>query len=93
MIKSIQSRQEQRVKCARMLNALSPDVLYTRFGISRVSQINGFDWVGLPVFSVTRPEGLSVSINSGKGLSPMMARAGAVAACSISVATAAGRDT
>jgi len=73
------SRQVEREKTARFLNSLGAEELWSKFGISRVSEISGFDVIGVPIWASTRPLATSVSINSGKGLNAMMARAGTVA--------------
>jgi thioglycine synthase len=73
------SRNSERERSARFLNSLEPEELWTMFGISRVAEISGFDIIGVPIWTSTRPSSLSVAINSGKGLNAMMARAGAVA--------------
>ena len=73
------SRQAERERSARFLNGLGADELWCKFGVSRVSEISGFDVIGIPVWASTRPLATSVSINSGKGLNTMMARAGTIA--------------
>jgi len=73
------SRTAERERTARWLNGLSPEELWSKFGISRVCEIGGFDHLGVPVWASTRPLASSISINSGKGLNTMMARAGTIA--------------
>lgn len=73
------SRLVERERSARFLNGLSTEELWCKFGVSRVCEISGFDVIGVPVWASTRPLATSVSINSGKGLNTMMARAGTVA--------------
>jgi len=73
------SRTKEREKSARMLNTLGSEVLWYQFGVSRISLISGFDLIGIPIYTATRPLASTISINSGKGLNHMMARAGAVA--------------
>lgn len=72
------SRPEARKQSADLLNSLSPDELY-KFQITRLSQITWFDVIGLPVWKATRPAAEVLSVNSGKGLDPYLARAGAIA--------------
>lgn len=72
------SRREGRSKSADILNSLSADDLY-KFQITRVSQITWFDTIGIPVWKTTRPAADVLSVNSGKGLDPLLARAGAIA--------------
>lgn len=43
-------------------------------GVSRVADITGLDHLGLPVFSVIRPNAKSLSVASGKGLTKAAAR-------------------
>jgi thioglycine synthase len=73
------SRSAERERSARFLNSLGAEELWAKFGISRVADISGFDVTGIPIWTSTRPLSLSISINSGKGVNAMMARAGAVA--------------
>jgi len=40
----------------------------TRFGITRISNITGLDFIGIPVYSVVRPCSLTLSVSAGKGL-------------------------
>jgi len=68
-----------REQTARFLNGRDAEELWSKFGISRVSEISGFDVIGVPVWVSTRPLATSVSINSGKGVNTMMARAGTIA--------------
>jgi ribosomal protein S12 methylthiotransferase accessory factor len=61
------TRLLDRKKGAEYINSLSRDELFERFGITRVGNITGFDTIGVPVYHVTRPAGLVLSQNSGKG--------------------------
>jgi YcaO-like protein with predicted kinase domain len=72
-------RQRLRKKTADYLNSLSLDELFARFKITRVSKIDGLDCIGVPVYSVCRPEAATVSVNAGKSLDARLARAGAIA--------------
>lgn len=47
-------------------------------GISRVAGITGLDRIGIPVFTAVRPNGRSLSVFQGKGLTPQAARVSAV---------------
>jgi YcaO-like protein with predicted kinase domain len=78
-MKKSASRLVERERTARFLNGLEADELWTKFGISRVCEISGFDVIGVPVWASTRPLANTVSINSGKGVNTMMARAGTIA--------------
>jgi YcaO-like protein with predicted kinase domain len=72
-------RQRLRLKTADYLNSLSLDELFSRYKITRVSRIDGLDCIGVPVYSVCRPEAATVSVNAGKSLDARLARAGAIA--------------
>jgi ribosomal protein S12 methylthiotransferase accessory factor len=61
------TRLLDRKKGAAYISSLSLDELFERFGITRVGNITGFDTIGVPVYHVTRPAGLVLSQNSGKG--------------------------
>lgn len=73
------SREFLRSTSAAHLNALSGDELFLLWGITRVSDLTGLDQIGLPVYSVCRPEGQTVSVNAGKALTKELARGGAIA--------------
>lgn len=47
-------------------------------GITRVADITGLDWVGLPVWTAIRPNAYCLSVSQGKGLTPLEAKLGAV---------------
>jgi ribosomal protein S12 methylthiotransferase accessory factor len=46
-----------------------------QLGITRVANVTGLDWIGIPVIMVTRPNSRSVSVSQGKGLTLDAARA------------------
>jgi YcaO-like protein with predicted kinase domain len=52
--------------------------LLPQFGITRVANITGLDRVGIPVWICIRPNGRSLSVSQGKGLTPELAQASAV---------------
>ncbi|AWB08145.1 hypothetical protein A6A40_24260 (plasmid) [Azospirillum humicireducens] len=61
--------------------SISPDETLERimphlkkFGITRVANITGLDSIGLPVFSVYRPNSRSLAVSQGKGLDLSAAR-------------------
>ncbi|MEO1103156.1 MAG: YcaO-like family protein, partial [Pseudomonadota bacterium] len=65
--------------------AVTPDETWQRispllpvFGISRVAGITGLDRIGIPVFTAVRPNGRSLSVFQGKGLTRQAARVSAV---------------
>jgi len=45
------------------------------FGITRVGNVTGLDWVGIPVVMVCRPNGRSLAVSQGKGLTLAAAKA------------------
>lgn len=73
------TRKELRESSSAYLNSISNDELFSRFGISRVSRIDGLDFIGLPVYSACRPAALRVSVSAGKSRDPLSARAGSIA--------------
>ena len=75
----METRKTLRRRTAEYLNSISLDDLFLRFKITRVSRIDGLDCIGVPVYSVCRPESVTVSVNAGKSLDGRMARAGAIA--------------
>jgi YcaO-like protein with predicted kinase domain len=52
--------------------------LLPQFGITRVANITGLDCIGIPVWICIRPNGRSLSVSQGKGLTPELAQASAV---------------
>jgi YcaO-like protein with predicted kinase domain len=64
--------------------AITPDetlARYERFGpalgITRLANITGLDYLGVPVFAAMRPNSRSLSVHQGKGLDEQSARASA----------------
>ncbi|HEV8327542.1 MAG TPA: YcaO-like family protein [Nitrospiraceae bacterium] len=49
-----------------------------RFGITRVANVTGLDWLGIPVVMVCRPNAKSLSVSQGKGLTLDAARASGI---------------
>ncbi len=41
---------------------------YNKIGLTRVADITGFDHIGIPVISTIRPNSLTLSVSSGKGV-------------------------
>ena len=72
-------RRRLRLQSADYLNSLTRDELFDRYKITRVARIDGLDSIGVPVYSVCRPEAATVSVNAGKSLDERLARAGAIA--------------
>jgi ribosomal protein S12 methylthiotransferase accessory factor len=48
-----------------------------RFGVTRVADVTGLDYLGVPVFMAMRPNARSLSVSQGKGLDGAAARASA----------------
>ncbi|WHZ29305.1 MAG: YcaO-like protein [Nitrospira sp.] len=49
--------------------------LTKKFGITRIANVTGLDWLGLPVVMVCRPNSRSLSVSQGKGLTLDAAKA------------------
>ncbi|HYO52705.1 YcaO-like family protein [Archangium sp.] len=49
--------------------------LMREMGITRIANLTGLDWIGLPVVAVCRPNARSLSVSQGKGLDLAAARA------------------
>jgi len=49
-----------------------------KFGITRVTDITRLDKIGIPVFVTVRPFGKILSVNSGKGATPLEAKISAI---------------
>lgn len=73
------SREFLRSSSAAHLNSLSSEELFSNWRITRVADLTGLDQIGIPVYSVCRPEGQIVSVNAGKALTRDLARGGAIA--------------
>lgn len=52
--------------------------LLASMGITRVANVTGLDWVGLPVVMVCRPNARSLAVSQGKGLTLDAARASGI---------------
>jgi YcaO-like protein with predicted kinase domain len=52
--------------------------LLPRFGITRVANITGLDRIGIPVWICIRPNGRSLSVSQGKGITSELAQVSAV---------------
>jgi YcaO-like protein with predicted kinase domain len=48
------------------------------FGITRVADVTGLDWIGIPVVMVCRPNARSLAVSQGKGLDLAAARASGI---------------
>lgn len=51
--------------------------LFDRFGITRLADVTWLDDIGIPVFQAIRPNGYTLSVAQGKGLSPELAKTSA----------------
>lgn len=47
-------------------------------GITRLADVTGLDWVGLPVYQAIRPRSRNLSVSQGKGLTAAQARVSAL---------------
>lgn len=72
------TRKELRESTAKAVNSLSRKELLEQFGISRVAELTGLDSAGLPTYTCVRALSETVSIHSGKGLTPEYSRCGAI---------------
>src|SRR6266536_3026160 len=61
---------------AETLRRIKP--LLAPAGITRLADVTGLDWVGLPVYQAIRPNSRSLSVSQGKGLTRAQAKASAL---------------
>ena len=61
---------------AATLRRIAP--LLERAGITRLADVTGLDWVGLPVYQAIRPNSRNLSVSQGKGLTRDQARVSAL---------------
>jgi ribosomal protein S12 methylthiotransferase accessory factor len=52
--------------------------LHERLGVTRLANVTGLDYVGIPVYTAIRPNARSLSVSQGKGLDEDAARASAL---------------
>ena len=52
--------------------------LLARAGITRLADVTGLDWVGLPVYQAIRPNSRNLSVSQGKGLTRAQAKVSAL---------------
>lgn len=52
--------------------------LLPRAGITRLADVTGLDWIGLPVYQAIRPNSRNLSVSQGKGLTPALAQVSAL---------------
>src|SRR5258708_7120677 len=55
--------------------------LLAGFGITRLANITGLDTIGIPVWTVVRPLGLSLSVSQGKGITHELATVSGIMEC------------
>jgi YcaO-like protein with predicted kinase domain len=55
--------------------------LLASFGITRLANITGLDTIGIPVWTVVRPLGLSLSVSQGKGITHELATVSGIMEC------------
>jgi YcaO-like protein with predicted kinase domain len=48
------------------------------FGVTRVANVTGLDYLAIPVFAAIRPNSRGLSVHQGKGLTPEAAKASAI---------------
>jgi ribosomal protein S12 methylthiotransferase accessory factor len=66
-------------RCIPPADTLSRIVpLMPRFGITRVANVTGLDWIGLPVVSAYRPNSRSLAVAQGKGVTLEAAKVSAL---------------
>ena len=63
-------------EASRTLARIRP--LLPRFGITRVANVTGLDRIGIPVWMCIRPNGHSLSVSQGKGITPELAQVSAI---------------
>ncbi|WP_167475652.1 YcaO-like family protein [Nocardia arthritidis] len=59
-----------------LISAVLPD-----YGITRVADVTGFDFIGIPVYMATRPLSETLTVSQGKGATPLLAKLSAVMEC------------
>jgi YcaO-like protein with predicted kinase domain len=52
--------------------------LLPRAGITRLADVTGLDWIGLPVYQAIRPNSRNISVSQGKGLTRPQAKVSAL---------------
>src|SRR5215472_9591286 len=52
--------------------------LLPRAGITRLADVTGLDWIGLPVYQAIRPNSRNISVSQGKGLTRAQAKVSAL---------------
>src|SRR5215470_14988881 len=52
--------------------------LLPRAGITRLADVTGLDWIGLPVYQAIRPNSRNISVSQGKGLTRDQAKVSAL---------------
>jgi ribosomal protein S12 methylthiotransferase accessory factor len=52
--------------------------LLPRAGITRLADVTGLDWIGLPVYQAIRPNSRNISVSQGKGLTRSQAKVSAL---------------
>jgi ribosomal protein S12 methylthiotransferase accessory factor len=68
--------------------------LARRLGVTRLANVTGLDYLGIPVFMAVRPMALSLSVHQGKGLDEAAAEASALMeAAELAHAEAVARST
>jgi ribosomal protein S12 methylthiotransferase accessory factor len=47
-------------------------------GVTRLANMTGLDWIGIPVYNAIRPNSRSLAVSQGKGVSPVAAKVSAL---------------
>ncbi|TDO99946.1 YcaO-like family protein [Marinomonas balearica] len=73
--KSFLSGTHRTVTPAQTLEKITP--LFSKMGITRLANVTGLDYIGIPVFTACRPNAKAISVSQGKGISNDAAMASA----------------
>ena len=66
---------ERALEAEKMWQRIQPALPLA--GITRVADLTGLDWVGIPVWMAVRPNSYSLTVSQGKGVLSAEARIGA----------------
>ncbi len=67
---------QRAVPPTQTLRRIAP--LLPRAGITRLADVTGLDWIGLPVYQAIRPNSRNISVSQGKGLTRSQAKVSAL---------------
>ncbi len=74
-IKRELSFPERALEADEMWERIKP--FFAQVGLTRVAELTGLDWVGIPVWMAVRPNSYSLTVSQGKGVLSAEARIGA----------------